>query len=69
MTGAIEFLQHLRAWCDNHNYCLDCPYEDTDGDGIVHCKIDGITDKSDTEIADLVREVERWHRERSKDNE
>lgn len=63
MTGAIDFLQHLREWCDNHNYCLDCPYGDIDGEGILHCRIGAIVSKTDDEIADLVREVERWWKE------
>ena len=68
MTGAIEFLQHARKCCAKHLGCLShgepCPaYRYWKQHNVGECRFKNLYLQDDNDIADLVREVERWWRE------
>lgn len=68
MTGAIEFLKHAREMCSDTERCSECPLIKNYG-SICPCRLKvNYFYLSDNEIADLVREVERWWREEGEKN-
>ena len=68
MTGAINFLQHARDICSSQLRCVfnekPCPlFRYWEKHGIGECRLKYLYQLNDEEIADLVREVERWWEE------
>lgn len=65
MISAIEFLKQADEMC-TYTECKDCPFKakEDECEAIMY-----IARLYDRELADLVKNVERWHKEQSEEVE